>query len=216
VTHEEQGPGPAGTNIAEISRWLASAIEAGERCVLGVTGAPGAGKSTFAQDVADRMAGAPIVGMDGFHLANDHLVGVDLIHRKGAHYTFDAWGFVSLVRRISEQGADEVVYAPVFDRSIEDSIGSALPIALGDRLVIVEGNYLLLELPPWNEIRGLLTKCIYLDLDEELRLKRLIDRHIEFGKTPKHARRHVAESDQVNARLVAESRHRADWFVRMQ
>ena len=204
------------SDLDEVALWLQDAVTAGDRCILGISGAPGAGKSTVAAELSQRMGNAPIVAMDGFHLANEHLVAVDLIHRKGAHYTFDAWGFVSLLRRISAQGPDEVVYAPVFDRSIEDSIGSALPVALSDRLVIVEGNYLLLELPPWSAIRPLLTRCVYLDLDESVRLQRLIDRHVEYGKTPEHARKHVAESDQVNARLIAASRHLADWLVPMQ
>lgn len=208
--------GPADTDLNQICDWIDSACAAGERCIVGITGAPGAGKSTFAAELAHRFCGAPVVGMDGFHLANDHLVEVGLIHRKGAHHTFDAWGFVSLLRRIHDQGPDEVVYAPVFDRSIEDSVGSALPIAIGDRLVLVEGNYLLLELPPWTEIGPLLTKSIYLDLDEDLRLQCLIDRHIHFGKSPEHARQHVAESDEVNALLIARSRHLADWAVRMR
>ncbi len=215
MTNEEQTSGPAQTKIAEICRWLDSALANGDRCLVGITGAPGAGKSTFAVELADTFGGAPVVGMDGFHLSNDHLIEMELIHRKGAHYTFDAWGFVALLQRIRWQPAHEVVYAPVFDRSIEDSIGSALPVSLNDRLVIVEGNYLLLDLPPWSEIGSLLTRSVYLDLDEEVRLQRLIDRHIAFGKTPDHASKHVAESDQVNARLIAESRRHADWFVRM-
>ncbi len=153
--------------------------------------------------------------MDGYHLAHAHLEDVGLVPRKGAHYTFDAWGFVSLVGRIAHQGPDEVVYAPRFDRSIEDSIAASIPITLDDRVILIEGNYLLLELPPWNELRALMTGCLYLDLDEEVRLQRLIDRHIEFGKTPEHAHRHVAESDQVNARLIEQSRHLADFFVRL-
>ena len=212
----EHQPEPVETDLEEICRWLGTALANGDRCLVGITGAPGAGKSTFAAELADRFGGAPVVGMDGFHLANDHLIEVDLIRRKGAHYTFDAWGFVALLQRIRRQPPHEVAYAPVFDRSLEDSIGSALPVSLNDRLVIVEGNYLLLDLPPWSEIGSLLTRSVYLDLDEEVRLHRLIDRHIAFGKTPDHARKHVAESDQVNARLIAESRHLANWAVRMQ
>ncbi len=153
--------------------------------------------------------------MDGFHLANQHLIDVDLIHRKGAHYTFDAWGFVSTLTRISKQDADEVVYAPHFDRSIEDSIAAAVPVTISDRLILTEGNYLLLDMPPWNRIRDLLSLSIYLELDEETRLDRLIRRHVEFGKTEEHAVRHVRESDQVNAHVIAGSRHHADYVVRL-
>ncbi len=202
--------------LADVMGWLDERPARGERCLLGITGAPGAGKSTVAEQLAAGLEpDPPVVGMDGYHLAHAHLAELGLVARKGAHYTFDAWGFVSLVRRIAEQGPDEVIYAPRFDRSIEDSIAASIPITFDDRVIIIEGNYLLVDLAPWNELRGLMTRCIYLDLDEEVRLQRLIDRHVEFGKTPDHARRHVAESDQVNARLIEDFRHRADFFVHM-
>lgn len=210
-------PAPDQHTLADVKIWLHESLTRGERCLLGITGAPGAGKSTVAEQLAaDLEPTPPLIGMDGYHLAHSHLEQIGLVPRKGAHYTFDAWGFVSLIRRISRQGPDEIVYAPRFDRSIEDSIAASIPITLQDRVIIIEGNYLLLELPPWNELRELMTGCVYLDLDEEVRLQRLIDRHIEFGKTPDHARRHVAESDQVNARLIADSRHLADFLVRLE
>ncbi len=184
---------------------------------MGVTGSPGVGKSTFTEDLASRFdPPPPIVGMDGFHLANDHLIDIALLHRKGAHYTFDAWGYVATLSRISKQNADEVVYAPQFDRSVEDSIAAAIPVAITDRLVITEGNYLLLDLPPWSRIRELLSLSIYLELDERTRLDRLIRRHVEFGKTQEHAERHVQESDQVNAHLIAGSKHHADFVVDLE
>ncbi len=186
----------------------------GERCLVGITGAPGVGKSTFTADLAARFdPPPPVVGMDGFHLGNDHLIEIDLLHRKGAHYTFDAWGYVAVLERISRQNADETVYVPQFDRSIEDSIAAAVPVAFTDRLVLTEGNYLLLDLPPWHRIRELLSMSVYLELDEETRLDRLIRRHVEFGKTQAHAERHVQESDQVNAHLIAGSKHNADFVV---
>jgi pantothenate kinase len=151
--------------------------------------------------------------MDAFHLAHEYLESVDLVHRKGAHYTFDAWGYVAMIRRIARQSPDEVVYAPRFDRSIEDSISASVAVTIDDRLVLTEGNYLLLDIHPWNELRNLLNLTIYVDLAEEVRLQRLIDRHIEFGKTRDHAERHVHESDQVNALLVAGSREYADFVV---
>ena len=151
--------------------------------------------------------------MDAFHLGHEHLESVDLVHRKGAHYTFDAWGYVATIRRIVKQGPEETVYVPRFDRSIEDSIAAAVPVAASDRLVLTEGNYLLLDMEPWNQLRDMLSLTIYLDLEESVRLDRLIRRHVEFGKTQEHAARHVHESDQINAHLVAGSRHHADYVV---
>ncbi len=205
---------PAISNITTIVRHLEHRLERGERCLVGITGPPGVGKSTFVADLAARFdPRPPVVGMDGFHLGHDHLESIELVRRKGAHYTFDAWGYVATLRRITKQGPEEVVYVPRFDRSIEDSIAAAIPIAISDRLVITEGNYLLLDMAPWNQLRDLLSLTVYLDLDEDTRLDRLIRRHVEFGKTQEHAERHVHESDQVNAHLIAGSRHHADYVV---
>jgi pantothenate kinase len=205
---------PAQSDIETITRHLNHRIARGERCIVGITGAPGVGKSTFTEQLAARFNPTPpIVGMDGFHLAHQYLESMNLVHRKGAHYTFDSWGFVATIRRIFKQSTDEVVFAPRFDRSIEDSIAAAIPVTPDDRLVLTEGNYLLLDIHPWNELRNLLSLTIYLDLDDDVRIDRLIRRHVEFGKSREHAERHVRESDQVNAMLIAGSRHYADFVV---
>jgi len=205
---------PAPSDIDTITHHLQRRLAHGERCIVGITGPPGVGKSTFTQQLAGRFAPAPpIVWMDGFHLAHEYLKSVDLVHRKGAHYTFDAWGYVTTIRRIARQNPEEVVYSPRFDRAIEDSIAAAVPVLPTDQLVLTEGNYLLLDIHPWNELRDLLSLTVYLDLDEEVRLQRLIDRHVEFGKTREHAEQHVHESDQINAHLVAGSRQYADFVV---
>jgi pantothenate kinase len=205
---------PAHGDIETIADHLRRRLAEGKRCLVGITGPPGVGKSTFTEQLASRFTPAPpVVGMDGFHLAHEYLVAQGLVHRKGAHYTFDAWGYVGTIRRISQQGLDEVVFAPRFDRSIEDSIAAAVPVSAEDRLILTEGNYLLLDIKPWHQLRSLLDLTIYLELDEEVRLERLIRRHVEFGKSQEHAERHVRESDQANARLIAGSRHHADFVV---
>lgn len=208
---------PAPSDIDTITRHLERRLSHGERCIVGITGPPGVGKSTFTEKLAGRFTPAPpVVGMDAFHLAHKYLETIDLVRRKGAHHTFDAWGYLATIRRIAKQGPHETVYVPRFDRSIEDSIAAAVPISPDDQLILTEGNYLLLDLPPWNELRNLLSLTIYLDLDEEVRLERLITRHVEFGKTVADAERHVHTSDQINARLVAGSRQYADFVVEFE
>ena len=186
----------------------------GGRTILGIAGPPGGGKSTLAARLAAGV-GAParIVPMDGFHLAGAELVRLGRAERKGAADTFDAAGYVALLRRLRDPGED-VVYAPEFRREIEEPIAGAIPVEPGISLVITEGNYLLLEEGAWGGVRPLLDECWYVTADEETRIDRLIRRHVAFGKAPDHARAWVLGTDQRNAELVAAGRERADLQLR--
>jgi pantothenate kinase len=148
--------------------------------------------------------------MDGFHLAQEVLDRAGTASRKGAPFTFDGAGFVALLHRIRAMQPGATVYAPRFDRAIENPIAGAIPITAAHRLVVIEGNYLLLDEPPWDEVRELLTACLYVEIDAAVRVARLIARHIEFGKSADHATRHVMQSDEANARLIEATRSRAD------
>ena len=182
----------------------------GARAILGVAGPPGGGKSTLAALVAERLGDdAVLVPMDGFHLAQPELVRQGIRDRMGAPHTFDAAGYASLLRRLREGG--ETVYAPEFRREIEEPIAGAIAIAPEVPLVVTEGNYLLL----WDEVRALLDEAWYVEMDEELRLRWLIARHVEFGKTPEEAEAWVMRSDQRNAEVVAATRDHADVIVRL-
>ncbi|MGW3811066.1 nucleoside/nucleotide kinase family protein [Micromonospora sp. NPDC005113] len=182
------------------------------RRLLGITGPPGAGKSTLAALVRDKVDGAVLVGMDAFHLAHSTLAGLDLIERKGAPCTFDAVGYVALLRRIVN-GEDATIWAPEFRREIEDAISGAVAVRPEARLVVTEGNYLLLPDQPWCQVRELADEIWYVDLPDGVRHNRLAARHEEFGRSAEQARQRTLGSDEENARLVRATRDYADVVV---
>ncbi len=186
------------------------------RALVGIAGQPGAGKSTLAaQVVAELGPEAVLVPMDGYHLAQRVLDDAGLGEVKGAPQTFDAAGYLAMLHRLARPLRGSVVYAPEFRREIEEPIAGALPVPHEVRVVVTEGNYLLLDDPPWDEIRLVLDEIWYLDTPEDVRLGRLVDRHVAFGRTPSAAlARAVRGSDGANARLVASSRGRADVILR--
>lgn len=191
-----------------------AARDARTRRILGIAGAPGAGKSTLAAALVEALgADAACLPMDGYHLAQAELVRLGRADRKGAPDTFDGAGFVALLRRLRDPGG-EVVYAPCFERAIEEPIAGALPIPPDLPLVVAEGNYLLVDDAPWSGVRPLLDEAWYVDLDDDVRVTRLIERHVQFGRSPAAARAWVLRSDEANARLVEATRGRADLVVR--
>jgi pantothenate kinase len=195
-----------------VERARALAVGGGRR-ILGIAGAPGAGKSTVAQAIAEALGGqAALVGMDAFHLANQVLAAHGSRDRKGAPDTFDPWGYANLLRRLKANG-EPVVYAPMFDRSLEESIGSVIPVAREVPLVITEGNYLLLDAEGWRESREQMDEVWFLDLSDDERQLRLVRRHHAFGKPREEAEAWALGSDQLNAAVVASTRERADLVI---
>jgi pantothenate kinase len=198
---------------AQLLRRAAALADQPERAILGITGAPAAGKSTLAHQLVTQLSPrAAYVPLDGFHLAHQLLVELGRVARKGALDTFDAAGFVALLRRLRDPG-EGVVYAPKFVREIEDSIANAIPVQPDVPLVVTEGNYLLVQSGPWADVAGLLDEIWYLDLPEEVRLQRLIDRHMSFGRDASEARARATGSDQRNAALIDATRERADLVI---
>lgn len=189
-------------------------LAAGPRRLLGIAGAPAAGKTTLARYVAAEVGEAAIVvPMDGFHLADVELKRLGRADRKGAPDTFDGYGYVALLRRLRNPGP-EIVYAPAFERDLDQPIAGSIAVEPHISLVITEGNYLLQDTDPWRQIRPLLDECWWVSVDDEIRLKRLIDRHVEFGKPREFAESWVARSDEANARTIAGDWRRADRVIR--
>lgn len=189
----------------------------GIRRILGIVGAPGAGKSALAERLVAALDGLAIcVPMDGFHLSNEILDGRGSRERKGAIDTFDDGGYAALLERLRHQDtAEGTVYAPEFRRDLEQSIGSALPVAPEIPLVITEGNYLLQETGAWPRARACMDETWCLLADESVRQERLITRHAAYGRTAAEARTWALGSDERNARLIAVSASRADRILRL-
>jgi pantothenate kinase len=184
------------------------------RVLIGIAGAPGAGKSTLAAAVVSEYGpGAVLVGMDGFHLAQRVLDEAGTAPVKGAPETFDAAGYVALLERLVRV-SDEVVYAPEFRRELEEPIAGAVAVPPDARVVVTEGNYLLLDEAPWDRVRALCTEVWFLDVPDTERVDRLVRRHVRFGRLPEEARdRAETGTDGRNAALVLASRGRADLLL---
>ncbi|MFJ3669432.1 nucleoside/nucleotide kinase family protein [Streptomyces sp. NPDC090106] len=202
----------------DLLRRARSLVRGGRRAVLGIAGSPGAGKTTLAETLvrslnADGEPWVAQVPMDGFHLADVELDRLGLRDRKGAPATFDAAGYAALLGRLRAEEDDDVVYAPGFERVLEQPLAGAVPVPPSARLVVTEGNYLLLGTGAWVRVRGQLDEVWFCELDEAERIRRLVARHEEFGKGHDEAVAWVLRSDQPNADLVAATRERADLIV---
>jgi pantothenate kinase len=191
-------------------------VRSGERRILGIAGAPGAGKSTLCAAMVERLGDeVALVGMDGFHLADEELVRLGRRDRKGAPDTFDVGGYVALLDRLRRE-TRSTVYAPLFDRAREASIGSAVPVPERARLIITEGNYLLLRQHGWGAVSGTLDESWYLDIPDEIRAARLVRRRQGYGESLDDASAWVQGVDEVNARIVDSTKSRADLIVTLR
>jgi pantothenate kinase len=188
------------------------------RVLVAIAGSPGSGKTTLARRVvaaidAVREPGfAAYLPMDGFHLANATLDALGRHDRKGAIDTFDAHGFVALLRRVANE-TGHTMYAPAFERTVDEPVAGAIAIPPSARIVVVEGNYLLVDDEPWRGIRGLVAEAWFVETPEDVRFARLVDRHVRHGRSPADAAAWATTVDGANSRLIEPTQARAALIV---
>jgi len=186
------------------------------RRIVGIAGCPGSGKSTLAAGlVAEHPDTHVLVPMDGFHLADEQLRRLGRSDRKGAPDTFDVDGYVAMLERLRVDDGG-TVYAPRFERRIEESIANAIAVEGHHRTVITEGNYLLHDAGGWERVRPLLDECWYVDCSSPTRIARLIARHIEHGRSGAAAVDWVRDVDEPNARIIRTKMESADVIIRSE
>ena len=188
------------------------ALSGQDRKLIAIAGAPASGKSTLAEDLAHQLGPtAAVMPMDGFHLDNDTLHAMDLFHRKGAPETFDADGFVALIKRLRDQNT---VPYPTFNRDADRTVPDGGQINETTRVVLIEGNYLLLNQSPWDSLAGLFDMTVRLVVDHETLAARLITRWVDHGLSPEDARDRALGNDMLNVRYVDAHSFDPDYVIR--
>lgn len=197
------------SNIEDIEAKAADILVAAggvSRYLVAVAGPPASGKSTLAEQLStaiNTQVGCEVsvvVPMDGFHLDNAVLEQLGLLQRKGAPETFDAEGFVAMVRRLAS--SSETVAIPMFNRELDAVIQEAATVEPEQRILILEGNYLLLEQQPWCSVQALYDETIFLNPGMAVLEERLIARWLHYGLSKAEAREKAAINDLPNAMWV--------------
>ena len=185
-----------------------------KRVIIGVVGKPGAGKSTLTSYLIDHLPqnSVSLVTMDGYHLSNQQLSRLDLANKKGAFNTFDADGYIALLKRINNE-FDKDIYFPVFHREIEESYSADGVVPARTKLILTEGNYLLFDQAGWGNVISELTETWYINIEDKLRIDRLLERHEFYGKSKEAAIAWANGSDETNAKIVEATSIRADVVI---
>ncbi|MDQ0994871.1 pantothenate kinase [Phyllobacterium ifriqiyense] len=199
-----------------VSAILARAADT-KRLVVAIAGPPGAGKSTVSATLCAAINArdpdaAVVVPMDGFHLDNAILDARDMRKRKGSPPTFDCAGFEVMLRRLREGGEDIVI--PLFDRKLDLARAGADIVKADQRILLVEGNYLLLDQAPWNRLEPLFDMTVFLQVDRLELENRLVQRWLGFGYNVGSAQARALSNDMPNADLVLEHSRPADFILK--
>ncbi|WP_299874282.1 phosphoribulokinase [uncultured Sulfitobacter sp.] len=193
--------------LSEIER----CAEGKSRILIGIAGPPGSGKSTIAEALAQGLRlPAAVVPMDGFHLDNAELIPLGLLERKGAPETFDAAAFAALVRRLR---SDTTITYPTFDREADKTVPDGAAVSADTRVLLIEGNYLLLNRAPWSELDGLFDLTVRLDVPRATLHARLVERWRNHGLSPADATARAEGNDMRNADVVLNEGRAADFTV---
>jgi len=216
--HLHLTPGAALSRLVPHILDLASKAH-GRRIAIGLAGGPGTGKSTLAAELVTTLDTthpgiAALVPMDGFHMKHAKLETMGQVDYKGAPHTFEGADFVSFLHHLKH--ATEAVSGPGYSRKIEDTVDNAFTVQPEAKILIVEGNYLLLTEGPWAGVKPLLDYAVFINVERELVKARLLKRHGEEGLfTEERNRAHVERNDLPNYDLVCQSQDRADVVIDM-
>jgi pantothenate kinase len=197
-----------------LSRIKDLALKHSGRFIIGIVGKPGAGKSTLTSHLIENLPkdSVSIVPMDGYHLSNLQLKNLGLSDRKGAFNTFDSNGYVSLLKRINTE-TDQDIYYPVFHREIEESYAADGVVLANTKIVLTEGNYLLFDKAGWEKVAAELTEIWYININDSVRIERLVKRHEFYGKDKESALNWATGTDEINAKIVESTAARADVII---